>query len=160
MTPVLMTLSLFVATAVAQLVYGSTLYFACTAMEAGHVTFKHAFTNAMGVLILSLFVVLTTVAVLDHGSWIFLFLPAWMAITVISYVSKPVRGVVQPIARHPAARGHVLRGNGPRRRPGRRAGPGANGGGVAVRAVEHCGCHGAVGPAASRAVASPPSAAG
>ena len=88
MTPVLMTLSLFVATAVAQLVYGSTLYFACTAMEAGHVTFKHAFTNAMGVLILSLFVVLTTVAVLDHGSWIFLFLPAWMAITVISYVSN------------------------------------------------------------------------
>ena len=88
MTPVLMTLSLFVATAVAQLVYGSTLYFACTAMEAGHVTFRHAFTNAMGVLILSLFVVLTTVAVLDHGSWIFLFLPAWMAITVISYVSN------------------------------------------------------------------------
>ena len=88
MTPVLMTLSLFVATAVAQLVYGSTLYFACTAMEAGHVTFKHAFTNAMGVLILSLFVVLTTVAVLDHGSWIFLFLPAWMAVTVISYVSN------------------------------------------------------------------------
>ena len=70
MTPVLMTLSLFVATAVAQLVYGSTLYFACTAMEAGHVTFRHAFTNAMGVLILSLFVVLTTVAVIDHGSWI------------------------------------------------------------------------------------------
>ena len=88
MTPVLMTLSLFVATAVAQLVYGSTLYFACTAMEAGHVTFRHAFTNAMGVLILSLFVVLTTVAVVDHGSWIFLFLPAWMAITVISYVSN------------------------------------------------------------------------
>ncbi len=88
MTPVLMTLSLFVATAVAQLVYGSTLYFACTAMEAGHVTFRHAFTNAMGVLILSLFVVLTTVAVIDHGSWIFLFLPAWMAITVISYVSN------------------------------------------------------------------------
>ena len=88
MTPVLMTLSLFVATALAQLVYGSTLYFACTAMEAGHVTFRHAFTNAMGVLILSLFVVLTTVAVLDHGSWIFLFLPAWMAITVISYVSN------------------------------------------------------------------------
>ena len=87
MTPVLMTLSLFVATAVAQLVYGSTLYFACTAMEAGHVTFRHAFTNAMGVLILSLFVVLTTVAVIDHGSWIFLFLPAWMAITVVSYVS-------------------------------------------------------------------------
>ena len=88
MTPVLMTLSLFVATAVAQLVYGSTLYFACTAMEAGHVTFRHAFTNAMGVLILSLFVVLTTVAVIDHGSWIFLFLPAWMAITVVSYVSN------------------------------------------------------------------------
>ena len=88
MTPVLMTLSLFVATALAQLVYGSTLYFACTAMEAGHVTFRHAFTNAMGVLILSLFVVLTTVAVIDHASWIFLFLPAWMAITVISYVSN------------------------------------------------------------------------
>ncbi len=88
MTPVLMTLSLFVATAVAQLVYGSTLYFACTSMEARHVTFRHAFTNAMGVLILSLFVVLTTVAVVDHGSWIFLFLPAWMAITVISYVSN------------------------------------------------------------------------
>ena len=88
MTPVLMTLSLFVATALAQLVYGSTLYFACTALEAGHVTFRHAFTNAMGVLILSLFVVLTTVAVIDHASWIFLFLPAWMAITVISYVSN------------------------------------------------------------------------
>ena len=88
MTPVLMTLSLFVATALAQLVYGSTLYFACTAMEAGHVTFRHAITNAMGVLILSLFVVLTTVAVIDHASWIFLFLPAWMAITVISYVSN------------------------------------------------------------------------
>jgi hypothetical protein len=88
MTPVLMTLSLFVATAVAQLAYGSTLYFACTALDAKHVTFRHAFTNAMGVLILSLFVVLTTVAVIDHASWIFLFLPAWMAITVISYVSN------------------------------------------------------------------------
>ena len=62
MTPVLMTLSLFAATAAAQLVYGSTLYFACTAMDARHVTFRHALTNAMGVLILSLFVVLTTVA--------------------------------------------------------------------------------------------------
>ncbi len=88
MTPVLMTLSLFVATAVAQLAYGSTLYFACTSMEAGHVTFRHACTNAMGVLILSLFVVLTTVAVIDHGAWILLFLPAWMAITVISHVSN------------------------------------------------------------------------
>ena len=88
MTPVLMTLSLFAATAVAQLAYGSTLYFACTAMDVRHVTFRHAFTNAMGVLILSVFVVLTTVAVLDHGSWVFLFLPAWMAITVISYVSN------------------------------------------------------------------------
>ncbi len=87
MTPVLTTLSLFVATVLAQLVYGSTLYFACASMEAEHVTFRHAFTNAMGVLILSIFVVLTTVAVLDYGSWIFLFLPAWMAITVISYVS-------------------------------------------------------------------------
>ena len=88
MTPVLMTLSLFVATVAAQLVYGSTLYFACTAMDVPHVTFRHAFTNAMGVLILSLFVVLTTVAVIDHASWIFLFLPAWMAVTVISYVSN------------------------------------------------------------------------
>ena len=88
MTPVLMTLSLFAATAVAQLVYGSTLYFACTAMDAGHVTFRHAFTNAMGVLILSVFVTLTTFAVIDHASWIFLFLPAWMAITVISHVSN------------------------------------------------------------------------
>lgn len=88
MTPVLMTLSLFVATAAAQLVYGSTLYFACTAMDARHVTFRHALTNAMGVLILSIFVVLTTVAVIDHASWIFLFLPAWMAVTVTSHVSN------------------------------------------------------------------------
>lgn len=88
MTPVLMTLSLFAATAAAQLVYGSTLWFACAAMDLRHVTFRHAFTNAMGVLILSIFVVLTTVAVLDHASWVFLFLPAWMAVTVISYVSN------------------------------------------------------------------------
>lgn len=88
MTPVLMTLSLFAATAAAQLVYGSTLWFACTAMDLRHVTFRHAFTNAMGVLILSVFVVLTTVAVLDHASWVFLFLPAWMAVTVISHVSN------------------------------------------------------------------------
>lgn len=88
MTPVLMTLSLFAVTAAAQLVYGSTLYFACTSMDLRHVTFRHALTNAMGVLILSIFVVLTTAAVLDHGSWVFLFLPAWMAVTVISYVSN------------------------------------------------------------------------
>ena len=88
MTPVLMTLILFAATAVAQLVYGSTLYFACTAMDIRHVTFRHALTNAMGVLILSAFVVLTTAAVLDHASWIFLFLPAWMALTVTSHVSS------------------------------------------------------------------------
>ncbi|MEE2637176.1 MAG: hypothetical protein VYE68_08105 [Acidobacteriota bacterium] len=86
MTPVLAAVSLFVATAIAQFVYGSTLYFACTALET-NVSFKHALTNALGILILSGFMTLTTFAVFSTSTWIMLFLPIWMLVTVISYVS-------------------------------------------------------------------------
>jgi len=87
MTPVLAAISLFVATAIAQLVYGSTLYFACTALEV-NVTFKHSLTNALGILILSGFVILSAFAVLSTSTWVMLFLPIWMLVTVISYVSN------------------------------------------------------------------------